>query len=183
MSTNGVKESRERRFRDIEHVFAAYVRVWPGALHVKAPEGLEATTFSNRVRKIAGEYRHDRWPASFTPERFDEVWEETTVGVTSDGLVEIKRRGKAQVQAAQVKLPGQAMLTVKELGKNPRRTLMRLVRLHHEGIIDGGATHIQGLPEDVALELKAMLDAQPLGNRRYAVDFRRHGSEPGWLLY
>lgn len=184
MNTNGLQSLPERRFREMEHIFGAYLRTWPGALRVAAPEGIEATTYSNKVRKVAMEYLHAMWEASFTHERFEGVWKETVVGVTRDGKVEIRPRGKGKIVTQPVRLPGQAGQVANCGVEDPRKALMCLVYLHHVGAFPE-ATHIQGLPEEIGQEweAKAKRWRENQERREWNIEFTRHPSEPGWLLF
>lgn len=184
--------AQRSEFHQIAPVLEAFMRVYPKPLEVPCPRHLVPATVANRIRKGAKALLLHEWQVSFDLASFKEAWKGICIRETAAGTLVIGPRSAKlsaeepisyTAEAAQGQKRGVARQIVECPQEDPQRTLTSLVWLHHSGAFVE-ATHLKGLPEEVGIELESKVNGQQMGDANFLnISFRRHPSEPGWLLF
>jgi hypothetical protein len=147
---------------------------------------LSPATVANRLRNGAKALLFHRWPQSFSLEDFEAAWKACCVRTTASGTLVITLRSAKLEDEAPVSLlaasknhAGQVIERIED-----EEVLRCLMFLHHKNVFRTH-THIQSLKAELATWLEEMLKADALkgwDKKDWSLDFRRHPSEPGWIL-
>jgi len=173
-------------FRRVELVFRMFMRTYPKPLEVPCPANITPGTLANRLREGAKALLYHRWPQSFSLDEFEAAWKATCIRKTAAGTLVIGLKAEqlsseepVSFAAASKSNAGQVIERIDD-----EEVLRCLMFLHHRNVFKTH-THIQSLKAELATWLEEMLKADALkgwDKKDWSLDFRRHPSEPGWIL-